>query len=102
MRERFPDATPLQIRAHLGNFGLRSQAVVKLQHLSGGEKSRCALASITLRPPHILLLDEPTNHLDLATVEALCSALHTFQGSVVVTSHDRHMLREVCSDFFMV
>jgi len=68
--------------------------------LSGGEKVRIALAAITYRPPHILLLDEPTNHLDLRTVEALGKALQEFEGGLVIASHDRRLLKEVCRDFY--
>ena len=109
------DATPLQslcegcpnlkeqdVRAHLGSFGLGRLAIQPIGCLSGGERSRVALAAATLRAPHVLVLDEPTNHLDLQTVEALEEALKTFEGSVVVTSHDRRLLREVCQDFYSV
>lgn len=102
LRERFPEATERDIRGHLGSFGLGRQAVQPIRTLSGGEKCRVALAAITFRPPHILLLDEPTNHLDLQTVEALGKALAEFEGGVVVASHDRRLLQEVCSDFFAV
>lgn len=100
--ERHAGTQESEVRAHLGNFGVGRQALQPIGTLSGGEKCRVALAAITLRPPHVLLLDEPTNHLDLATVQALCSALESFEGSVVVTSHDRHLLREVCTDFYML
>merc|ERR1712087_243060 len=89
-----------EVWAHLGNFGVGRLALQPIGTLSGGEKCRVALAANTLRPPHVLLLDEPTNHLDLATVQALCGALQSFEGSVVITSHDRHLLREACSEFY--
>lgn len=73
-----------------------------IRTLSGGEKVRVALGAMTFRPPHILLLDEPTNHLDLQTVEALSKALSDFEGGVVVASHDRRLLKEVCTDFLAV
>jgi len=100
LMERNPGILEFEVRAHLGNFGIGRLAVQPIGTLSGGEKCRVALAAVTMRPPHVLLLDEPTNHLDLATVQALCSALETFEGSVIVTSHDRHLLREVCTDFY--
>mmetsp|Transcript_46665 Transcript_46665/g.109267 ORF Transcript_46665/g.109267 Transcript_46665/m.109267 type:complete len:811 (-) Transcript_46665:85-2517(-) len=100
--ERHPLLTEGEVRSHLGSFGLGRLAVSPIRCLSGGERSRVALAAATLRPPHVLVLDEPTNHLDLQTVEALGSALKEFEGSVVVTSHDRRLLREVCDDFFAV
>lgn len=98
----FPEATMLQLRAHLGNFGLRCQATVEMDRLSGGEKSRCALAAITYRPPHILLLDEPTNHLDLKAVEALSSALKTFEGGIFLVSHDRRLIENLGMDCYML
>lgn len=100
--ERHEGAREADVRAHLGNFGVGRLALQPIGTLSGGEKCRVALAAITLRPPHVLLLDEPTNHLDIATIQALCSALHSFEGSVIITSHDRHLLREVCTDFYML
>jgi len=100
--ERHPGLEEAEVRAHLGNFGMGRLALQPIGTLSGGERCRVALAAITLRPPHVLLLDEPTNHLDLATVQALCSALESFEGSVVVTSHDRHLLRQVCTDFYVL
>jgi len=92
MQELFPEAAPHQIRSQLGSFGIRSQATVPLRCLSGGEKTRCSLASITFKAPHVLLLDEPTNHLDLNTVEALAQALKGFQGGIVLVSHDRRLI----------
>lgn len=100
LKDRFPDATDKQIRAQLGAFGIRSQAVVRLGCLSGGEKTRCSLAAITFKPPHILLLDEPTNHLDLNTVEALADALKKFQGGLVLVSHDRRLIQALDMDCY--
>jgi len=102
MVERFPDSDEGEIRSHLGSFGLSRQAVQPIGTLSGGEKCRVALAAITFRPPHILVLDEPTNHLDLQTVEALGKALIDFEGGVVVASHDRRLLKEICKEFYAV
>lgn len=100
--ESLPNLKDHEVRAHLGSFGLGRLAVQPIKSLSGGERSRVALAAATLRAPHVLVLDEPTNHLDLQTVEALGEALKEFEGSVVVTSHDRRLLREVCQDFYSV
>ena len=100
--ESHPNLKEHEVRAHLGSFGLGRLAVQPIRCLSGGERSRVALAAATLRAPHVLVLDEPTNHLDLQTVEALGEALKEFEGSVVVTSHDRRLLREVCQDFYSV
>ena len=70
--------------------------------LSGGEKRRVALCKLLLSKPDMLLLDEPTNHLDLATREALAMALNEFEGTVMLVSHDRALLRSVCDEFWMV
>lgn len=98
----FPEATPLQVRAQMGNFGLRKQCLTALEHLSGGERARCALACMTYKPPHILLLDEPTNHLDIKTVEALSDSLRAFNGGIVLVSHDRRLIRNLDMDCHMI
>ena len=70
--------------------------------LSGGEKARLVLAMLVWQRPNLLLLDEPTNHLDLTTREALSVALNEFEGTVMLVSHDRALLREVCDEFWLV
>jgi ATP-binding cassette, subfamily F, member 3 len=70
--------------------------------LSGGEKARLVLAMLVWQRPNLLLLDEPTNHLDLNTREALSMALNEFEGTVMLVSHDRALLREVCDEFWLV
>ena len=70
--------------------------------MSGGEKARLVLAMIVWQRPNLLLLDEPTNHLDLATREALGMALNEFEGTVMLVSHDRALLRAVCDEFWLV
>jgi ATP-binding cassette subfamily F protein 3 len=70
--------------------------------LSGGERARLVLAGIVWQRPNLLLLDEPTNHLDLPTREALSVALNEFEGTVMLVSHDRALLREVCDEFWLV
>lgn len=98
----FADATALQIQAQLADFGLTPQSLVQLKHLSGGEKSRFALACLAFSQPHILLLDEPTNHLDVRAVEALSSALKSFQGGVVLVSHDRRLIQSLEMDCYVL
>eukprot|EP00746_Dinoflagellata_sp_MGD_P147520 gnl/MRDRNA2_/MRDRNA2_79855_c0_seq1.p1 gnl/MRDRNA2_/MRDRNA2_79855_c0~~gnl/MRDRNA2_/MRDRNA2_79855_c0_seq1.p1 ORF type:complete len:785 (+),score=171.95 gnl/MRDRNA2_/MRDRNA2_79855_c0_seq1:88-2442(+) len=102
LKERFPDAAEHEIRARLGSFGIRQQAVVPLGSLSGGGKTRCSLAAITFKAPHILLLDEPTNHLDLNTVEALANAIKNFEGGVVLVSHDRRLIESMEMECYML
>jgi uncharacterized membrane protein YeaQ/YmgE (transglycosylase-associated protein family) len=70
--------------------------------MSGGEKARLVLCMIVWQRPNLLLLDEPTNHLDLATREALAMALNEFEGTVMLVSHDRALLRSVCDEFWLV
>lgn len=98
-----PGLTESTARGHLASFGLRGTKVLqRIGTLSGGEKTRVALAAITAKAPHVLLLDEPTNHLDLLTVEALSGALKEFEGALVVVSHDRRLLQEVCREHYVV
>ena len=77
-------------------------ALQPVGHMSGGEKARLVLAMLVWQRPHLLLLDEPTNHLDLTTREALSLALNSFEGSVMLVSHDRALLRSVCDEFWLV
>ncbi|TZG26337.1 ABC-F family ATP-binding cassette domain-containing protein [Sphingomonas montanisoli] len=85
--------TPAAVRAQLGRFGFSGdRATQKVGKLSGGERARLALALITRDAPHMLILDEPTNHLDVDAREALVQALNGYKGTVVIVSHDRHMI----------
>jgi ATP-binding cassette subfamily F protein 3 len=91
------------MRNFLGGFGFQGERVDEvIEHFSGGEKARLALALIAWQKPNLLLLDEPTNHLDLEMREALTLALQEFAGAVVVISHDRHLLRNTVDDFVVV
>ena len=85
--------TPGAVRAQLGRFGFSgNRAISKVAKLSGGERARLALALITRDAPHLLILDEPTNHLDVDAREALVQALNSYEGAVILISHDRHMV----------
>jgi ATP-binding cassette, subfamily F, member 3 len=93
MTRQMKGATPGAVRGQLGRFGFSGpKATTKVGKLSGGEKARLALALITRDAPHMLILDEPTNHLDVDAREALVQALNEYEGTVVLVSHDRHML----------
>ena len=93
MTRQMKGASPAAVRAQLGRFGFSGpKATTKVAKLSGGERARLALALITRDAPHMLILDEPTNHLDVDAREALVQALNGYAGTVVLVSHDRHML----------
>ncbi|HLS87368.1 MAG TPA: ATP-binding cassette domain-containing protein [Burkholderiales bacterium] len=92
-----------QLRDYLGSFNFPGDmATGPIEHFSGGEKARLALALIVWQRPNLLLLDEPTNHLDLETREALTVALAQFEGTLVLVSHDRHLLRATTDQFMIV
>jgi len=111
-----PDESPLRhlmrqeprtreqvLRDYLGGFDFRGKmADTPIAPFSGGEKSRLALALLVRRRPNLLLLDEPTNHLDLDMRHALTKALAEYEGSMVLVSHDRALLRTVCDAFLLV
>jgi ATP-binding cassette, subfamily F, member 3 len=91
------------LRGFLGMFNFGGDMVKQaVGSMSGGEKARLVLCMIVWQRPNLLLLDEPTNHLDLATREALSMALNEFEGTVMLVSHDRALLRAVCDEFWMV
>jgi len=92
-----------QARQFLGGFDFRGDmALAPVAPFSGGEKARLVLAMIVYRQPNLLLLDEPTNHLDLEMRHALALALQSFDGAMVLVSHDRHLLRSVCDSLLLV
>ena len=91
------------LRSFLGGFNFRGDRVLEpVGPFSGGEKARLVLALLIWQKPNLLLLDEPTNHLDLEMRLALNNALQAFAGSVILVSHDRHLLRTVCDDLWLV
>ncbi len=91
------------LRGYLGSFNFSGDMVKQaVGTMSGGEKARLVLAMMVWQRPNLLLLDEPTNHLDLATREALSVALNEFEGSLMLVSHDRALLRAVCDEFWLV
>ncbi len=102
-RDVGPAAREQELRDFLGRFRFTGEmAQQAVGSLSGGEKARLVLAMLVWQRPNLLLLDEPTNHLDLNTREALSVALNEFEGTVMLVSHDRALLREVCDEFWLV
>ncbi|OXC75796.1 ABC-F family ATP-binding cassette domain-containing protein [Caballeronia sordidicola] len=103
MRAPGQSGTEQSLRTFLGTFNFSGDMVhQKVGTMSGGEKARLVLCMIVWQRPNLLLLDEPTNHLDLATREALGMALNEFEGTVLLVSHDRSLLRAVCDEFWLV
>lgn len=98
-----PQTREVELRSYLGSFGFSGDTVNGLVGpMSGGEKARLALALIVRQKPNLLLLDEPSNHLDVETREALATALAEFGGSMLLVSHDRHLLRTTVDSFWIV
>lgn len=98
-----PDVREQEIRNFLGSFNFIGDAALqKTEPFSGGEKARLALAMIVWQKPNLLLLDEPTNHLDLDMRHALTLALQSFQGALIVVSHDRSLLETTTDSFLLI
>ena len=100
MYEVIADIRPLwerrQVQSHLARFGFSGDEVQRsVSSLSGGERARVALAMIVLARANLLILDEPTNHLDVESIEALEDALQDYDGTVLLVSHDRELLRNL-------
>ncbi len=98
-----PDVREQELRDFLGQYRFSGELATRpVGPMSGGEKARCALALIAWHRPNLLLLDEPTNHLDMETREALTMALSSFDGALVLVSHDRHLLRATTDQLWLV
>jgi len=103
VQANYPGMSDQQARSVLGRFGINGDmALRRVETLSGGQKSRIALAIVTYKEPHLIYLDEPTNHLDMETIDALIDAIKDFQGAVVMVSHDQHFLSQVATEFWAV
>ncbi|MEL7340183.1 MAG: ABC-F family ATP-binding cassette domain-containing protein, partial [Bacteroidota bacterium] len=97
------DRTETEIRSLLGSFMFSGEAVdKKIQVLSGGEKSRVALAKTLVSEANFLLLDEPTNHLDIQSIQILVEALNAYEGTYVLVSHDRYFLEQVSNKIWYI
>jgi len=103
LRRLAPEAREQQLRDFLGTYRFSGEmATALIGPMSGGEKARCALALLAWQRPNLLLLDEPTNHLDMETREALTMALSSYEGALLLVSHDRHLLRAACDQLWLV
>lgn len=98
-----PEVREQAIRDYLGGFNfIGDMATNPITHFSGGEKARLALAKLVWQKPNLLLLDEPTNHLDLGMRTAIEIALQSYEGALILISHDRHLLKTTVNDFYLV
>ena len=101
--KEYPDLSSEVIRSHLASFGITGNLALRPNYLlSGGQKSRVALAAIVMKNPQIILMDEPTNHLDIDAVNALSLALNAFTGGLVIVSHDQYFVESVCNQIYIV
>ena len=101
--ELAPMTAPEKLRSALGALGLHGEMALRpMSQLSGGEKARVALAALTARPYNLLLLDEPTNHLDTETVEVLVRALATYEGGMVLVTHDRYLVEQLATHVLVI
>ncbi len=92
-----------EARNFLGSFGFSNeQCLDSIEHFSGGEKARLALAIIVYQKPNLIILDEPTNHLDMDTRDALDMALQDFDGALIVVTHDKHLLASIADQYWWV
>ncbi|KAI6022573.1 P-loop containing nucleoside triphosphate hydrolase protein [Pisolithus marmoratus] len=102
LASKSPGRTEQEYRSHLGNFQISGMTGLQLiGTLSGGQKSRVAFAVLSLQKPHVLLLDEPTNHLDIEGLDALMAALNTWNGGVIVISHDERFITSVARELWV-
>jgi len=102
MRKEYPLVKEQELRSHLGSFGVTGALALQTMFtLSGGQKSRVALAKVTWSKPSVLLLDEPSNHLDMDAVDALIEGLTMFQGAILMVSHDQYLIESTVDELWM-
>ena len=102
-RRGHPNATQQSLRTHLGRFGLSGERATRaVRTLSGGQRTRLALASCTYVAPHVLVLDEPTNHLSLQSQDALIKGLAEFEGGLIFISHDQHFIEALSDELWVI
>ena len=103
LKDIMPNANELQVRTHLGRFGFSGDKVFqKIGDLSGGERARLVFATLTVDAPNLLILDEPTNHLDIEMRESLIASLTSYQGAVILITHDQNFLNRVANSILVV
>merc|ERR1719191_1258925 len=107
MMSKFPgdssNAHMLTLRSHLDSCGVPTeQQTVTASCLSGGQRSRVAMAAVSFERPHVLVMDEPTNNLDLGSIEALAESVKGFEGGVVLVSHDQYFVSQVANEVWNV
>jgi len=92
-----------EIRKYIGRFGFTGDDVFKnVSDLSGGEKTRLALSKVILQAPNVLIMDEPTNNLDIWTIESLEKVLKEFKGAIILVSHDRDFVENICDKYVLI
>jgi len=103
LMDLFPGQRELDVRKHLGSFGLVGHlGIQQMKFLSGGQKSRVVFATLLYVKPHLLLLDEPSNHLDMDSISALIGALQSYEGGVIMISHNIELVTNVCKDYYLI
>ena len=99
----YPEVSNEKIRKHLAKFGIFGNTALRPCYLlSGGQKSRVSLGLAAWGSPHVIIFDEPTNHLDMQAVDALVLALNSFEGGVIVVSHDQYFVSCVCNEIWYI
>lgn len=103
MSSLMPGVLEPKVRSHLARFGLgQEKALTVIKNLSGGEKARLLFAAMTIEAPSLLILDEPTNHLDIGARDALIEAVNAYPGSVILITHDLHLIELIADDLWLV